>query len=74
MLQFITIIFNKVNCFFFQFNVIMLQSVEEAECRKAYDSAAEVYMSSFDRTKPADEVSVTACMASGCLAAAAVLF
>nr|CAD1839225.1 unnamed protein product [Ananas comosus var. bracteatus] len=31
------------------------QSVEEAECRRAYDYAAEVYMSSFDRTKPADE-------------------
>lgn len=34
----------------------ILQSVEEAECRRAYDYAAEVYMSSFDRTKPADEV------------------
>ncbi|URD88834.1 Guanylate-binding protein, C-terminal domain [Musa troglodytarum] len=31
------------------------QSVEEAECRKAYDSAAEIYMSSFDRSKPPDE-------------------
>ncbi|RZR83799.1 hypothetical protein BHM03_00010494 [Ensete ventricosum] len=30
-------------------------SVEEAECRKAYDSAAEIYMSSFDRSKPPDE-------------------
>uniref|UniRef100_A0A0E0JYX0 GB1/RHD3-type G domain-containing protein n=1 Tax=Oryza punctata TaxID=4537 RepID=A0A0E0JYX0_ORYPU len=31
------------------------QSVEEAECRKAYDSAAEVYLSAFDRTKQAEE-------------------
>ncbi|KAG0465590.1 hypothetical protein HPP92_019754 [Vanilla planifolia] len=31
------------------------QSVEEAECRRAYDSATEVYMSSFDRPKPAEE-------------------
>ncbi|KAL5575349.1 hypothetical protein UlMin_017048 [Ulmus minor] len=31
------------------------QSVEEAECRKAYDSAAEVYMSAFDRSKPPEE-------------------
>lgn len=35
-----------------------LQSVEEAECRRAYDCATEVYLSSFDRTKPADEVRV----------------
>ncbi|PNX74193.1 myosin-2 heavy chain-like protein, partial [Trifolium pratense] len=28
------------------------QSVEEAECRRAYDSATEVYMASFDRSKP----------------------
>ncbi|RDX69075.1 Guanylate-binding protein 6, partial [Mucuna pruriens] len=34
------------------------QSVEEAECRKAYDSAAEIYMSSFDRTKPPEEVAL----------------
>ncbi|KAI3989362.1 hypothetical protein MKX01_026945 [Papaver californicum] len=34
------------------------QSVEEVECRRAYDSAAEVYMSSFDRSKPAEEVSL----------------
>ncbi|KAI3988077.1 hypothetical protein MKX01_011866 [Papaver californicum] len=32
------------------------QSVEEAECRRAYDTASEVYMSSFDRSKPAEEV------------------
>ncbi|CAN6476706.1 unnamed protein product [Victoria cruziana] len=32
------------------------QSVEEAECRRAYESAAEVYMSNFDRSKPPDEV------------------
>ncbi|PKA50185.1 hypothetical protein AXF42_Ash020130 [Apostasia shenzhenica] len=31
------------------------QSVEEAECRRAFDSATEVYTSSFDRTKPAEE-------------------
>ncbi|KAL2341838.1 hypothetical protein Fmac_009778 [Flemingia macrophylla] len=34
------------------------QSVEEAECRRAYDSAAELYMSSFDRTKPPEEVAL----------------
>jgi hypothetical protein len=34
-----------------------LQSVEEAECRRAYDSATEVYMASFDRSKPPEEVS-----------------
>lgn len=33
-----------------------MQSVEEGECRRAYDSATEVYTSSFDRTKPAEEV------------------
>ncbi|XP_077227510.1 uncharacterized protein LOC143860648 [Tasmannia lanceolata] len=32
------------------------QSVEEAECRRAYESATDVYMSAFDRTKPPDEV------------------
>ncbi|KAI3966508.1 hypothetical protein MKW92_017195 [Papaver armeniacum] len=31
-------------------------SVEEAECRRAYDTASEVYVSSFDRSKPAEEV------------------
>ncbi|KAJ3670610.1 hypothetical protein LUZ60_008036 [Juncus effusus] len=31
------------------------QSVEEGECRRAYDSAVEVYSSSFDRSKPAEE-------------------
>ena len=35
---------------------LILQSVEEAECRKAYDAAAEIYKSSFDRSKPAEEV------------------
>nr|KJB66769.1 hypothetical protein B456_010G157500 [Gossypium raimondii] len=34
------------------------QSVEEAECRRAYDSAAEIYMSTFDRTKPPEEVAL----------------
>ncbi|KAJ6426160.1 hypothetical protein OIU84_026693 [Salix udensis] len=33
-----------------------LESVEEAECRRAYDTATEVYMSSFDRSKPPEEV------------------
>uniref|UniRef100_A0A0A9G7N1 GB1/RHD3-type G domain-containing protein n=1 Tax=Arundo donax TaxID=35708 RepID=A0A0A9G7N1_ARUDO len=31
------------------------QSVEEAECRRAYDSATEVYMSSFNCSKLAEE-------------------
>ncbi|PKU82738.1 guanylate-binding protein 2-like [Dendrobium catenatum] len=31
------------------------QSVEETECRRAYDYATAVYLSSFDRSKPADE-------------------
>ncbi|CAM8918547.1 unnamed protein product [Rhodiola kirilowii] len=31
------------------------QSVEETECRRAYDTAAETYMSCFDRTKPPEE-------------------
>ncbi|XP_049401525.1 uncharacterized protein LOC125865375 [Solanum stenotomum] len=31
------------------------QSVEEAECQRAYDLAAERYMSSFDRSKPPEE-------------------
>ncbi|KAI3424626.1 GB1/RHD3-type G domain-containing protein [Psidium guajava] len=30
-------------------------SVEEAECRRAYDSATEVYMSTFDRSKAPEE-------------------
>ncbi|KAJ1402105.1 P-loop containing nucleoside triphosphate hydrolase [Sesbania bispinosa] len=34
------------------------QSVEETECRRAYDSATEVYMSSFDRSKPPEEVAL----------------
>ncbi|XP_057948927.1 uncharacterized protein LOC131144354 isoform X1 [Malania oleifera] len=34
------------------------QSVEEAECRRAYDSAAEVYMSAFDRSKPPEEAAL----------------
>ncbi|MCL7027787.1 hypothetical protein MKW94_015755, partial [Papaver nudicaule] len=32
------------------------QSVEEAECRWAFDTASEVYLASFDRSKPAEEV------------------
>ncbi|XP_020571439.1 guanylate-binding protein 3-like [Phalaenopsis equestris] len=31
------------------------QSVEETECRRAYDAATEMYTSSFDRTIPAEE-------------------
>ncbi|XP_061341556.1 uncharacterized protein LOC133287884 [Gastrolobium bilobum] len=34
------------------------QSVEEAECRRAYDSATEVYMSSFDRSTQIEEVAL----------------
>ncbi|KAI4296815.1 hypothetical protein L6164_036738 [Bauhinia variegata] len=34
------------------------QNVEEAECRRAYDSATEVYMSSFDRSKPPEEAAL----------------
>lgn len=34
-----------------------MQSVEEAECRRAYDSGTETYMSTFDRSKPPEEVS-----------------
>lgn len=34
------------------------QSVEEAECRRAYDSAIETYMSTFDRSKPPEEVAL----------------
>lgn len=37
--------------------VVALQSVEEAECRRAYDSATEVYMSSFERSTAPEEVS-----------------
>ncbi|MCH80038.1 guanylate-binding protein 3-like, partial [Trifolium medium] len=33
-------------------------SVEEAECQRAYDLAAEVYMSTFDRSKPSEEASL----------------
>ncbi|XP_056175636.1 uncharacterized protein LOC115686600 isoform X3 [Syzygium oleosum] len=33
-----------------------ISSVEEAECRRAYDLATEVYMSTFDRSKPPVEV------------------
>ncbi|KAK7252117.1 hypothetical protein RIF29_35851 [Crotalaria pallida] len=34
------------------------QSVEETECHRAYDSATEVYMSSFDRSKPPEEAAL----------------
>ncbi|GAV87507.1 GBP domain-containing protein/GBP_C domain-containing protein [Cephalotus follicularis] len=34
------------------------QSVEETECRRAYDSATETYMSFFNRTQPPEEVAM----------------
>ncbi|KAL1809059.1 hypothetical protein ACET3Z_026049 [Daucus carota] len=34
------------------------QSVEEAECQRAYDIAAEVYMSTFARSKPPEEAAL----------------
>ncbi|KAL3519832.1 hypothetical protein ACH5RR_017981 [Cinchona calisaya] len=34
------------------------QSVEEAECQRAFDLASEVYMSSFDRSKPPEEAAL----------------
>ncbi|KAE9461870.1 hypothetical protein C3L33_06201, partial [Rhododendron williamsianum] len=34
------------------------QSVEEAECQRAYDLACEVYMASFDRSKPPEEAAL----------------
>ncbi|XP_073119301.1 uncharacterized protein [Henckelia pumila] len=34
------------------------QSVEEAECQRAYELATEVYMSAFDRAKPPEEVAL----------------
>ncbi|CAJ1939156.1 unnamed protein product [Sphenostylis stenocarpa] len=34
------------------------QSVEEAECRRAYDSATDVYMASFERSTPPEEVAL----------------
>lgn len=36
-----------------------MQSVEESEGQRAYDMATEVYMSSFDRSKPPDEVIIS---------------
>ncbi|KAI4368148.1 hypothetical protein MLD38_016738 [Melastoma candidum] len=34
------------------------QSVEDSECRRAYDSATEVYKTSFDRSKPPEEAAL----------------
>ncbi|XP_075476224.1 uncharacterized protein LOC142517720 [Primulina tabacum] len=34
------------------------QSVEEAECQRAYELATEIYMSAFDRAKPPEEVAL----------------
>ncbi|KAK2991854.1 hypothetical protein RJ640_030029 [Escallonia rubra] len=34
------------------------QSVEEAECQRAYDLATEVYMSAFDRLRPPEEAAL----------------
>lgn len=42
------------------FPFLFLQSVEEAECQRAYDLAADRYMASFDRSKPPEEVSTSA--------------
>lgn len=44
------------------FYFVCLQSVEEAECHRAYDSATDVYMSSFDRSSPPEEVSNPICL------------
>ncbi|KAL2328186.1 hypothetical protein Fmac_021613 [Flemingia macrophylla] len=35
-----------------------MASVEEAECRRAYDSATNIYMSIFYRSTPPDEVAM----------------
>lgn len=37
----------------------MFQSVEETECRTAYNRAAEVYISSFDKSKPPEAVRIS---------------
>ncbi|XP_042027998.1 guanylate-binding protein 4-like isoform X2 [Salvia splendens] len=34
------------------------QSVEEAECQRAYETSTEVYMSTFDRSKPPEEAAL----------------
>ncbi|KAL1537835.1 guanylate-binding protein 2-like isoform X1 [Salvia divinorum] len=34
------------------------QSVEEAECQRAYEMSTEVYMSTFDRSKPPEEAAL----------------
>ncbi|KAL1560280.1 guanylate-binding protein 4-like [Salvia divinorum] len=34
------------------------QSVEEAECQRAYEMSTEVYMSAFDRSKPPEEAAL----------------
>ncbi|XP_051125056.1 uncharacterized protein LOC127247299 isoform X2 [Andrographis paniculata] len=34
------------------------QTVEEAECQRAYELGAEVYMSTFDRSKPSEEAAL----------------
>ena len=41
-------------CFLIVF--LFTQSVEEAECRRAYDSAVDTYNSCFDRKKQIEEV------------------
>lgn len=38
-------------------HIFDLQSVEEAECRRAFDSAVDAYRSAFDRSKLPEEVS-----------------
>lgn len=45
-------ILSGINTYYFLF-----QSVEEAECQRAYELGTEVYMSSFDRSRSPEEVS-----------------
>ncbi|KAK8494190.1 hypothetical protein V6N13_023132 [Hibiscus sabdariffa] len=40
------------------FRSVLFQSVEEAECRRAYDSVSDIYRSTFDHTKPLEEVAL----------------
>ena len=42
--------------------LLTLQSVEEDGCRRAYDSALEVYKSAFQRPKDPEEVSCALCL------------
>ncbi|KAL8229842.1 hypothetical protein R6Q57_014742 [Mikania cordata] len=40
------------------FSDLCLQSVEESECERAYDSATDLYVSIFDRTVPPEEAAM----------------